>query len=139
MPHVKLTAKQEAFCQAIANGSGQADAYRTSYDASGMKDNTIYVRASELMTNGKVKVRIAEIRATVAEVQLWTRTDSVKGLMAAFDIAKDAASPQGMTAAVKELNVMHGFNEATRIDLTGNVDITGLSDAAKREIARLKL
>lgn len=139
MAHVKLTAKQEAFCQAIANGSGQADAYRSAYDASGMKDTSIYPVSARMMKNAKIAARIAEIRATVAEVQLWTRTDSVKGLMAAFDIAKDAASPRGMTAAVKELNVMHGFNEATRIDLTGNVDITGLSDAAKREIARLKL
>jgi hypothetical protein len=39
MPHVKLTAKQEAFCQGIADGLGQADSYRAAYDAEGMKDN----------------------------------------------------------------------------------------------------
>jgi hypothetical protein len=54
MPHVKLTAKQEAFCQGIADGLGQADSYRAAYDAEGMKDNVIYARASELMKNGKV-------------------------------------------------------------------------------------
>ena len=46
MPHVNLTAKQEAFCQGIADGLGQADAYRAAYDAEGMKDNVIYARAS---------------------------------------------------------------------------------------------
>jgi hypothetical protein len=35
MPHVKLTAKQEAFCQGIADGLGQADSYRAAYDAEG--------------------------------------------------------------------------------------------------------
>jgi hypothetical protein len=51
MPHVKLTAKQEAFCQGIADGLGQADSYRAAYDAEGMKDNTIYPLASKLMKN----------------------------------------------------------------------------------------
>jgi hypothetical protein len=54
MPHVKLTAKQEAFCQGIADGLGQADSYRAAYDAEGMKDNTIYPLASKLMKNDKV-------------------------------------------------------------------------------------
>jgi hypothetical protein len=56
MPHVKLTAKQEAFAQGIADGLGQADAYRRAYDAEGMKDNTIYPRASELMKNRRSRI-----------------------------------------------------------------------------------
>jgi len=77
MPHVKLTAKQEAFCQGIADGLGQADAYRRAYDAEDMKDNTIYPRASELMKNSKVAARVAELRSAVQEKQLWSREMSV--------------------------------------------------------------
>ncbi len=111
----KLTAKQEAFCQAIADGMGQADAYRTAYDAEGMKDNTIYPLASKLMNNSKVATRVAELKAQVAEKQLWTREMSVKGLMSAYRIALEAKASTGMTAAVKELNIMHGYNEPTKL------------------------
>jgi phage terminase small subunit len=115
MTQAKLTAKQEAFCQGIADGLGQADAYRMAYDADGMKDNTIYVKASELMSEGKISVRVAELKAQVAEKQLWTREMSVKGLMSAYRIALEAKASTGMTAAVKELNIMHGYNEPTKL------------------------
>ena len=115
MADVKLTAKQEAFCQGIADGLGQADAYRMAYDADGMKDNTIYSKASVLMSDGKVTARVAELKAQVAEKQLWTREMSVKGLMSAYRIALEAKASTGMTAAVKELNIMHGYNEPTKL------------------------
>lgn len=114
MTDIKLTAKQEAFCQGIADGLGQADAYRMAYDAGGMTDNVIYIKASELMKNGKVSVRVAELKAQVAEKQLWTREMSVKGLMSAYQIALGAKSSTGMTGAVKELNIMHGYNAPTQ-------------------------
>ena len=115
MTQDKLTAKQEAFAQAIADGMGQADAYRMAYDAKGMKDSTIYSKASVLMSDGKIAARVAELKAQVADKQLWTREMSVKGLIQAYRIAQEAKTSTGMTAAVKELNVMHGFNEPTKL------------------------
>jgi phage terminase small subunit len=121
MSDVKLTAKQEAFAQAIADGLGQADAYRMAYDAEGMKDSTVYSKASILMSDGKIRARVDELKAMVVEKQLWTREMSVKGLIQAYRIAQDAKTSTGMTAAVKELNVMHGFNEPTKLSITGNM------------------
>lgn len=120
MTQAKLTAKQEAFAQGIADGLGQADAYRMAYDAEGMKDSTIYSKASVLMSDGKVTARVAELKAQVAEKQLWTREMSVKGLMSAYRIALEAKASAGMTAAVKELNVMHGYNEPTKLAVNMN-------------------
>jgi phage terminase small subunit len=117
MADIKLTAKQEAFCQAIADGMGQADAYRIAYDAEGMKDNTVYPKASRMMNEGKISARIAELKAQVVEKQLWTREMSVKGLMSAYRIALEAKTSTGMTAAVKELNIMHGYNEPTKLQV----------------------
>jgi hypothetical protein len=114
MTQAKLTAKQEAFAQGIADGLGQADAYRMAYDADGMKDSTIYSKASVLMSDGKVAARVAELKAQVVEKQLWTREMSVKGLMSAYRIALEAKASSGMTAAVKELNIMHGYNAPTQ-------------------------
>lgn len=118
MPHVNLTAKQEAFCQAIADGHGQAAAYRVAYDAEGMKDITIYPLASKLMKNDKVAARIAELRSQVQEKQLWSREMSIKGLVAAYKVANDGKSASGMTGAIKELNSMHGFNEPAKLHIT---------------------
>lgn len=117
MTDVKLTAKQEAFAQAIADGLGQADAYRFAYNAENMKDESVYPQASKLMKNPKVATRVAELKAQVADKQLWTREMSVKGLISAYRIALEAKTSTGMTAAVKELNIMHGYNEPTKLSV----------------------
>ena len=118
MQNNKLTAKQEAFCQAIADGKDQATAYRMAYDAEKMKDNVIYIKASELMSGGKVTVRVAELKAHLAEKHLWTRSMSVLGLMKAFGVAENQDQAAGMTGAVKELNAMHGFNAPSELSVT---------------------
>ena len=117
MAHVKLTAKQETFCQSIADGLGQADSYRAAYDAEGMKDNVIYARASELMKNGKVTDRIKELRSEVQEKQLWSREMSVKALVQAYREGSGAVK----VSAVKELNAMHGYNEPSKLNISGNM------------------
>ena len=117
MPHVKLTAKQEAFAQGIADGLGQADAYRAAYDAEGMKDNTIYPHASKLMKNDKVRIRITELRESVQEKQLWSREMSVKALVAAYREGSGSVK----VSAVKELNAMHGYNEPAKLNISGNM------------------
>lgn len=117
MAHVKLTAKQEAFCQSIADGLGQADSYRAAYDAEGMKDNVIYARASELMKNGKMTDRIKELRSEVQEKQLWSREMSVKALVQAYREGSGSVK----VSAVKELNAMHGYNEPSKLSISGNI------------------
>ena len=49
----ELTAKQEAFANAVASGKSQADAYRAAFNAGSMKPETIHSKASVLMRNGK--------------------------------------------------------------------------------------
>jgi hypothetical protein len=117
MADVKLTAKQEAFAQGIADGLGQADAYRTAYDAEGMKDSTIYSKASVLMSDGKVRARVDELKAQVAEKQLWSREMSVKALVQAYREGSGAVK----VSAVKELNAMHGYNEPSKLNISGNM------------------
>jgi transposase len=117
MPHVNLTAKQEAFCQGIADGLGQADAYRAAYGCADWKDNVIYSKASVLMKNGKVMERIRELRSSVEEKQLWSREMSVKALVQAYREGSGSVK----VAAVKELNAMHGYNEPAKVNINGNL------------------
>ena len=126
MTQDKLTAKQEAFAQAIADGKDQATAYRAAYDAESMKDESVYSQASKLMKNPKVTTRVNELKKVTADKQLWTREMSVKGLMQAFKVANAEKSASGMTGAVKELNIMHGFNEPTKLAV--DIKLTPLTD-----------
>lgn len=107
----KLTAKQEKFAQCIADGMNQADAYKEAFDVgSNTSPNTIYKRAHEVVNMGKVAGRINELRGKLADKALWTREMSVKALVQAYR----EGSGSVRVAAVKELNAMHGFNEAQK-------------------------
>lgn len=117
MTQDKLTAKQEAFAQGIVDGLGQGDAYRMAYDAEGMKDSTIYSKASIMMSKGNIRARIAELKSQVAEKQLWSREMSVKALVAAYREGSGSVK----VAAVKELNAMHGYNEPSKLNISGNL------------------
>lgn len=61
MPRLN-SAKQEKFAQHYALHDKPSEAYRHAYDTSRMKPNTIYVKASQLLKNGKVQIRIKELR-----------------------------------------------------------------------------
>lgn len=117
MTQAKLTAKQEAFAQGIADGLGQADAYRMAYNSNTASDSSIYVQASNLMKNSKVALRVAELKSQVADKQLWSREMSVKALVAAYREGSGSVK----VSAVKELNAMHGYNEPSKLNITGSM------------------
>jgi hypothetical protein len=124
-----LTAKQEAFAQGIADGMTQADAYRTAYDAESMSDNAIYVEASKLIDNPNVAQRVKELKDALADRVLWTREMSVKALVQTFKESSGSVK----VACVKELNQMHGYNEATKVHVEGNIGVVhypGLDDGS---------
>ena len=58
-----LTAKQEAFAQAVAKGSSASDAYRQAFGQGRMTNKSINERASRLLKTVKVESRVAELRA----------------------------------------------------------------------------
>ena len=112
-----LTAKQEAFAQAVADGLTQADAYRSAYDAGKMKAETVQSKASILMANGMVRARVDSLKAALESKGLWTREKSVQALAAIADGAEAKANE--IVAAIKELNLMHGFNAPSKVEISG--------------------
>lgn len=114
-----LTAKQEAFAQAVASGMNQSDAYRSAYDAGNMAAKTVTEKASALAADGKVSARVAELKAALATKALWTREMSV---LALADIAQgEEVRANEKVAAIKELNAMHGFNEPVKVQVAGEI------------------
>ena len=117
---MNLTPKQEAFCQCVANGMTQSDAYRSAYDVSPeTKNESIHVLASTLAADVRVRLRINELRDILAMQQMWSRQDSVSVLK---EIVQDGESRAGeKTSAVKELNAMYGFNAPVKAQVDANV------------------
>lgn len=58
----KLTPKQEKFCQLYIELGNASEAYRQSYDANSMNENTVNRKAKELLDNGKITARLELIR-----------------------------------------------------------------------------
>jgi hypothetical protein len=112
-----LTPKQEKFAQCVADGMTQADAYRAAFNVSpDSKIQTAIKRASELMLDGDISGRVAELRERLTQKALWTREMSVQALLTAYQEGNASVK----VSAVKELNAMHGFNAAKKVDVTNS-------------------
>ena len=111
-----LTPKQEHFAKCVADGMSQADAYRAAFNVKATtKAQTIHDSASKVMSNPEVSHRVTELKANLAKKALWTRENSVKALIKAYQEGNGSVKVQ----AVKELNLMHGFNAPMKHELTG--------------------
>ena len=64
----ELTRKQAAFCQAMLTTNNASEAYRVAYDAGAMAPATVNRKAYDLLANGKIAARLAELRAPAAEL-----------------------------------------------------------------------
>ena len=106
-----MTPKREAFASALADGLDNSTAYRLAFNTSNMKQETIWNNSSKLAKNTEVAARVAELKSKLEHKQLWTREMSVKGLMSAYQVAQKSNQASGMTMAIRELNVMHGFDQ----------------------------
>lgn len=57
-----LTIKQENFCNYYIESGNASDAYRRAYSCEKMKNETVNIKASELLNNGKIAVRVKELQ-----------------------------------------------------------------------------
>ena len=65
----KLTTKQQQFVLYYSiNGGNATEAYKNSYDCSGMKDTSINVEASKILKNPKVSLWIKQAESNVQQV-----------------------------------------------------------------------
>ena len=114
----KLTPKQEQFCQLIAGGTGQSIAYRQVYDVSNSADNGIYVNASKLMSNAKVKLRVKSLRATlmdkIAEEVSYDYSEAMNELDVAIAIAASNGHSGAIVAALNLKQKISGLHVEDR-------------------------
>ena len=114
---MSLTPKQEKFVQALVSGKSQYEAYKEAYNATRMKDATIYNNAYKLMQNNEILTRYNELLEEHKKKALYTRENSINDLIWIKEKAKeDILNPkkglrQGNGTiylnAVKELNLLN--------------------------------
>lgn len=95
-----LTPKQEAFVQAYIETGNASEAYRRAYPAAkNWKPEVVHVKASELLSNGKVVVRVDALRQKHAKRHEVTVDTLVAELEEARELAKKTEAPSAMVSA----------------------------------------
>ena len=95
-----LTAKQEGFALSVVEGNSLAQAYRDNYDVGeNTKPETVWRKAVEVMQNGKVTARVAELQEAAAERTLVTIQSITEELEEARVLAKREAQTSSMVSA----------------------------------------
>lgn len=87
--HNRLTPKQEKFVDGILAGKTQTDAYLEAYpSASKWERKVVWIRASDLMKNSKVQVRLQELGYANHEKATWTRQKALETINYVMDMNK---------------------------------------------------
>lgn len=103
-----MTPKQEKFCTLYVELGNASEAYRQAYDAARMKDATINRKAKELLDNGKITARLAELKASHAERHDMT-VDRIRDMLIedrAF--ARECETPAAAVSATMGLAKLYG-------------------------------
>lgn len=118
----RLTAKQEAFCQEIANGKLPLHAYVLAYDWNGGSAGGSK-RASEESKKPLVAARIAELRGRISARLEWTRDQKLRRLQEAVDEQVAPIGKKQLTSdqlkAVELATRMQGQNEPEKLKVEG--------------------
>jgi hypothetical protein len=104
-----LTPKREKFAQAVASGMAQAAAYRAAFNCRKSTDKTIHEHASRLAADGKVRARIAELRAPVVAKVRYELEQAMRECDEAIALAKKTESASAMVAAVTLKSKLNGL------------------------------
>lgn len=114
--------QHELFCQKIAEGMSQTDAY----EAAGYKGSrkSLQDNAARLIGNDRVQARIAELRANAAQEAQIDLAWLVRECAATYTAAKADKAYGPAVSALKELGILTGerIEKSVRENINRNVD-----------------
>jgi hypothetical protein len=96
---LKLTPKQETFCQAYIETGIGAEAFRRAYDTSNWTDKSIHEKASQMLSAVKIRSRVNKLKAAHRERHEITVDDLVAELEEARSMATKIENPSAMVSA----------------------------------------
>lgn len=124
-----MTPKQEAFCLAYIETGNASEAYRRAYNAENMKPETVNRKAKDLLDNGKITARLAELREPILERHGNTVDDLLDELEKARARALEADRPAAAVSATMGKARLLGLDRQ-QLDVTVDFKI-GLADKLK--------
>ncbi len=132
----ELTLKQEQFCQSYIETGNASEAYRRAYNAENMKAETINVKASELLSNGKVAVRVDYLQEQHRKRHNVTVDTLTVELDEALKLANDTKNPSAAVSAIVAKAKLHGLLiEKRQIEAIGRPrDAKRLTDKELEEV-----
>jgi hypothetical protein len=114
--------QHELFCQKVAEGMSQADAY----EAAGYKGSrkSLTDNAARLIANDSIAARIAELRANAAQEAQIDLAWLIRECAATYAAAKKDAAYGPAISALKELGILTGerIEKSQRENINRNVD-----------------
>tara|TARA_S200002703_G_scaffold153739_1_gene155609 strand:+ start:872 stop:1408 length:537 start_codon:yes stop_codon:yes gene_type:complete len=131
-----LTAKQEAFAQAVATGKTLSDAYRSAYSTENMKDSSVWTEASKLMDVPKVAQRVNSVQRAMEEKSLLDHARLKRLVLERLH--EEATNAPSDSARIRALELL-GKSIAMFTDRVEQDDQTKSSAELEKELAaRLK-
>jgi hypothetical protein len=114
--------QHELFCQKIAEGMSQTDAY----EAAGYKGSrkSLQDNAARLIGNDRIQARIAELRANAAQEAQIDLAWLIRECVATYTAAKKDAAYGPAVSALKEIGILTGerVEKSVRENLNRTVD-----------------
>lgn len=139
---MKLSVKQEIFCNYYIECGNASEAYRRAYSCKGWKDKSVWEKASSLLSDVKVQSRVAELQDELKKKSDITKEEILKicaGIVRG-DIVEDVVENRdgkkttrsvSKTWAVERLCKMLGF------DSPQDVNVNMISPMTKEEAKRI--
>jgi phage terminase small subunit len=115
-----MTPKQEAFAQSYVETGNASEAYRRAYDASRTKPDVVHVKASQLLADGRVAVRVAQLQAKAAERACITLESHLGDLQRLRDVAEQ----RGQLSAAIAAEIARGKASGVAVERTESLVTT---------------
>ena len=115
-----LTAKQEAFANAVIAGASPVEAYRKAGYSQRMSKAAQSVEAQKLLANPKIALKIETARAEAAENALWSRETAIERLQTLNDVSYSRLAKTGAENGLQRPDVSAFLESLDRLnDLCG--------------------
>lgn len=117
---VKLTPKQEKFCQCIVSGKSGKDSYITSYNC--QSESAAMVESTKLLKREDINARLTELRKPIENLvqsQAITEREKIKNIL--WDRLQKAIEREDDATIVKYTDQINRMN-AEYINVNRNID-----------------
>ena len=125
----QLTDKQYKYVEGKLKGLSNAEAYRDAYDTDNMKKETIWRKAADVASNGKVRAHLAfhkaEALRALTDEATYTLQAHIDELNDAIEFAKQCNSaPTVHSAVVSKGKACNLYQEHKNININNKSDLT---------------